>query len=327
MPEPKKRRNVLLYLAAEGVIPVLGGCAGALAGGPVAGLAGVAVGKAVEKAINLFGQGIVERLAGVVRREPGGRAGGGRGSWPRAPRGGRPGRGGPQRPPPTSPRTRARRTSCSPSSSSPRSRCRPTGRSSPTRSAGAGPSPPPARSTTPARSSNSSPRTYHPYPASADLPGTPYRLVELLGAGGFGAVYRAVSPTLQHLPLAIKFCLDRSLLPALNQERSNLERLMRAGGDHRAAHVVRLYGYDLDHPTPYLVYEYVAGGDLTRLVAARPGDRRRSARPAEVLGWVLQVAEGLAFAHRSGARPPRPQAGERAGGRVRGQAGPAWESC
>ncbi len=58
--EPKKR-NVLLYLAAEGVVPVLGGCAGALAAGPEGGVAGVAVGRAVEKAVNLFGKGIVER--------------------------------------------------------------------------------------------------------------------------------------------------------------------------------------------------------------------------------------------------------------------------
>ena len=131
------------------------------------------------------------------------------------------------------------------------------------------------------------------------MPGTPYRLAELIGSGGFGAVYRAVSPTLQHLPLAIKFCLDRSLLPALNQERSNLERLMRAGG-RGSGHVVRLYGYDLDHATPYLVYEYVSGGDLTRLVAARRAALGRAPDPAEVFGWVNQIADGLAFAHRTG---------------------------
>src|SRR5262249_15084058 len=59
--EPAPKRNVLFYLAAEGVIPVLGGCAGAIAGGPVGGVAGVAVGTAIEKAINLFGKGIVAR--------------------------------------------------------------------------------------------------------------------------------------------------------------------------------------------------------------------------------------------------------------------------
>ena len=61
MPDADPKRNVLLRLAAEGVVPVLGGCAGALAGGPGGGVAGVAVGQAVERAINLFGRGIVER--------------------------------------------------------------------------------------------------------------------------------------------------------------------------------------------------------------------------------------------------------------------------
>ncbi len=139
------------------------------------------------------------------------------------------------------------------------------------------------------------PEDVPPYPTGADLPSTPYRLVELIGTGGFGAVYRAYSPTLQHLPLAIKFCLDRGLVPALNQERSNLERLMRAGGPG-AAHVVRLYGYDLDHPTPFLVYEFVAGGDLTAQLAARRVALGRPPGSDEVLGWVTQITDGLAAA-------------------------------
>src|SRR5205085_12507680 len=70
-----------------------------------------------------------------------------------------------------------------------------------------------------------------PYQVPGPLPGTPYRLEQLLGSGGFGAVYRASAASLQHLPLAIKFCLDQSLAAALRQERDNLERLMKAGGE------------------------------------------------------------------------------------------------
>src|SRR5262245_22647580 len=68
------RRGVLLALAAEGVIPVVGGCAGALAGGPeagvVGGMVGVAVGQAVEKVINFFGARIVDRWGGWFRKQP-----------------------------------------------------------------------------------------------------------------------------------------------------------------------------------------------------------------------------------------------------------------
>jgi len=144
------------------------------------------------------------------------------------------------------------------------------------------------------------PQDIPPYASGSELPGTPYRLEELLGTGGFGAVYRATSPTLQHLPLAIKFCLDRSLLPALSLERTNLERLMRAAGERGSHHVVKLYGYDLDHPTPYLVYEYVPGGDLTGYVARHRTESKGPMSPDKILEAVTQLAEGLAFAHRVG---------------------------
>lgn len=296
MAKPESRRNVLFYLAAEGVIPVLGGCAGALIGGPSAGIAGVAVGHAVDKAINLFGRGIVERWRAWFARNPTEAASA-------------------LAELAALPVTQARAEAkgilldlapdvATPDlslaveflSAIPRAIDRalvpdPTGK---TRSL-----PPTVSFDDPRSLLQLLPEDVPPYPTSAALPGTPYQLVELLGAGGFGAVYRAISPTLQHLPLAIKFCLDQTLLPALNQERSNLERLMRAG-ERGSGNVVRLYGYDFDHPTPYLVYEYVAGGDLTKLVGIRQAALGRAVDPGEVLGWVTQIANGLAFAHRTG---------------------------
>jgi serine/threonine protein kinase len=295
MAEPEKKRPVLLRLAAEGVVPVLGGCAGALAGGPEGGLAGVALGQAVEKGINLFGKGIVERWQGWFGRN---RAAAAAAVAELATI------------PPAEAREQVRSIflDLSPGATAqeislavefvaaiPRAVDRAL-----VPDAAGGRSVPPTVSFDDARSLlQLLPEDVPPYPPTSELPSTPYQLVELIGSGGFGAVYRAVSPTLQHLPLAIKFCLDRSLLPALNQERSNLERLMRAGG-RGSGHVVRLYGYDLDHATPYLVYEYVPGGDLTKLVAARRTALGRAPDPAEVLGWVTQIAEGLAFAHRTG---------------------------
>ena len=296
MPEPKNRRPVLLYLAAEGVIPVIGGCAGALVGGPVGGIAGVAVGKAVEKAINLFGRGIVERWREWFARNPE-EANAAIAELAALPA------------PEAQKEARSILLELAADADAPDIELAVEFLSAIPRAVdrvlvpdpvGGGRSVPPSVAFEDPRSLlQFLPEDVPPYPASADLPGTPYRLVELIGAGGFGAVYRAVSPTLQHLPLAIKFCLDRSLLPALNQERSNLERLMRAGGPG-SRHVVRLYGYDLDHPTPYLVYEFVEGGDLTRLVAARRVALGGPPAPAEVFAWVLQLAEGLAFAHQTG---------------------------
>jgi serine/threonine protein kinase len=139
-----------------------------------------------------------------------------------------------------------------------------------------------------------------PYAAPADLPGTPYRLDRLLGMGGFGAVYRASATGLQHLPLAIKFCLDPSMLRALQLERDNLERLMKAGGESWSKRIVRLYGYDLNYRTPYLVYEYISGGDLLQYLGRKQRKLGHPLSPAEILPIIVQIAEALAFAHQHG---------------------------
>src|SRR5262249_52792015 len=122
---------------------------------------------------------------------------------------------------------------------------------------------------------------------------------ELLGAGGFGAVYKATTPTLQHLNFAIKFCLDPSLLDALKRERANLDRLQSTQATQHAGaeRIVRLYGYDFDHPTPYLVYEFVPGRDLAVHLSSRRDASGKGMPADEALGLIQQVAEALAFAH------------------------------
>ena len=295
MPEPDRKHPVLLVLAAEGVLPVLAGCAGVAAAGPVGGMAGVVVGHAVERAINLFGRGIVARWQAWFAAHPE-EAKAAVAELAAAP----PAEAraaaksifldlAPDAAPEDVERAVEFLTAIPPA----------VDRALVPDAAGTRTVPPTVLFEDPRSLLQLLPEDVPPYPAETPLSGTPYRLRELLGAGGFGAVYRAESPSLQHLPLAIKFCLDASLLPALHRERSNLERLMRAAG-RGSAHVVRLYGYDLDHATPYLVYEFVDGGDLTKLLAARVAALGRAPGAAEVFGWVLQITDGLAFAHAAG---------------------------
>jgi hypothetical protein len=293
MSAPAVRRGVLLKLAAEGVLPVLGGCAGVV-------MAGAAVGQGVQKAINYFGGPVVQRWSQWLRGQPSATrlaAVVDLGS--------------------VTPEEARREATVALEQLAPDASA--ADRSAAVEYLAAIPcavqqslvsdpatggktmTVPPALSLDDARTLiRLLPTDVPPYPVPAPLPGTDYRLEALLGTGGFGAVYRASSPSLQYLPLAIKLCLDPALVPALRQERSNLERLMKAAGASWSPRVVRLYGYNLEHTTPFLVYEYVPRGDLVHWLAARQARDRRGLGPGEVLPLIRQVAEALAFAHERG---------------------------
>jgi serine/threonine protein kinase len=140
-----------------------------------------------------------------------------------------------------------------------------------------------------------------PFPIDTVLPGTSYQLEELVGLGGFGAVYRARNRFEQNQPpRAIKFCLDSAMVPTLYREQAILDRLMTVGGTSWSNRIVRLYGYALDVQPPFLVYEFVPGGDLTSHLTAVRQKSGRGFRPAVVLELIRQVAEALAFAHEQG---------------------------
>src|SRR5262249_54146343 len=137
-----------------------------------------------------------------------------------------------------------------------------------------------------------------PFPIGTVLPGTSYQLDELLGLGGFGAVYKARNRFEQNQPpRAIKFCMDPNMVASLHRERAILDRLMAVGETSWSTRIVRLYGYALDVQPPFPVYEYVPGGDLTSYLTAARQKTGRGFRPAVVLELVRQITEALAFAH------------------------------
>jgi eukaryotic-like serine/threonine-protein kinase len=124
-----------------------------------------------------------------------------------------------------------------------------------------------------------------------------YRLLERLGAGGFGVVWRAQDEQL-HREVALK----RIPLPAPeDRERATREALANARLSHPA--IVALYEACSDDSAFYLVSELVHGETLAELIGAAD-------LPDEQIREVgVAVAEALAHAHSRGVihRDVKPQ--------------------
>ena len=115
-----------------------------------------------------------------------------------------------------------------------------------------------------------------------------YRLLERLGAGGFGVVWRAHDELL-HREVAVKRVW---LGPDGDSERASREALAAARLSHPA--IVALYEACAVDDAFYLISELVDGETLARLIA------ERALADEEVLEIGLALASALAHAHARG---------------------------
>jgi serine/threonine protein kinase/WD40 repeat protein len=118
-----------------------------------------------------------------------------------------------------------------------------------------------------------------------------YEVLEVLGRGGFGIVFRAMDETLQRV-VAVKVLSP--LMAATSPARKRFLREARAYARVRHENVVQVHAVE-EAPLPYLVMEFVAGGTLQQLL-----DRTGPLGVPEVLSIGRQIAEGLAAAHDQG---------------------------
>ena len=119
----------------------------------------------------------------------------------------------------------------------------------------------------------------------------PYEILEALGAGGMGEVYKARDTRLERT-VAIKVLPEH--LAGSPELRQRLEREARAVSTLSHPNICALFDIGRDQGVDYLVMEYLEGESLARRLGKGP-------LPIdELLRVAVQIADALEKAHRSG---------------------------
>ncbi|TDI34262.1 MAG: serine/threonine protein kinase [Acidobacteria bacterium] len=118
-----------------------------------------------------------------------------------------------------------------------------------------------------------------------------YEIVDALGAGGMGEVYRARDSKLGR-EVAIKVLLPEL---ALDKERlARFEREARLLAQLNHPNIATVHGFEESDGQHFLVMELVEGETLAERIARGP------VPPDEALSLLIQIAEGLEAAHEKG---------------------------
>ena len=118
-----------------------------------------------------------------------------------------------------------------------------------------------------------------------------YRILEEVGAGGMGIVYKAEDLRLKR-PVALKFLPPHLMDEPDLKERFLVEAQAAASLSHPNICVIHEVGESEDRP--YIAMEYVQGETLRERIGKGPLE------PGEAVGLVDQVAAGLGEAHGKG---------------------------
>ncbi len=118
-----------------------------------------------------------------------------------------------------------------------------------------------------------------------------WRLVQLIGAGGFGEVWEVRHQQLDDR-FAVKFCQESVSAMALKREAEALFRLRKDLPKH--PNIVRLEDLQLDQEPYWLAFEYVRGGTLEALMRAKTFTWN------EALVLFLPLLEGMSAVHSQG---------------------------
>jgi Protein kinase domain len=121
----------------------------------------------------------------------------------------------------------------------------------------------------------------------------PYEILDLLGRGGMGEVYKAVDERMYRRPVALKLLSEA--MGADPRAASRFDQEVETAANLRHPNIVQIYDRGEHEGRRYFAMEFLEGHDLSAVIKAR-GDWTLEAR----LELVLQLCDALDYAHAQG---------------------------
>ena len=125
-----------------------------------------------------------------------------------------------------------------------------------------------------------------------------YHVLEKLGEGGMGVVYKAQDTHLDRF-VALKILPREKIADPQRKRRFTQEAKSASALNH--PNIITIHDIATNAGVDFIVMEYVAGKTLAELIP------RKGLRMTEALKYAVQIADGLCAAHAAGSRSRWPR--------------------